>query len=91
MNKKTKNVKLKFLRNQLSQWLIISFIFQLPIFIISPFLHAQQPKLQFEHISLNQGLSQSIVNVILKDKKGFMWFGTESGLNKYDGYNFTIY
>jgi ligand-binding sensor domain-containing protein/signal transduction histidine kinase len=47
--------------------------------------------LRFEQISIQQGLSQSVVSAILQDKKGYMWFGTQDGLNKYDGYNFTIY
>ncbi len=47
--------------------------------------------IKFEHISLEEGLSQSSVIAILQDSKGFMWFGTEDGLNKYDGYNFTVY
>jgi len=46
---------------------------------------------QFEHISVEQGLSQSSVNCILQDTRGFLWFGTEDGLNRYDGYNFAIY
>lgn len=45
----------------------------------------------FENIGLEHGLSQLSVNCIMKDKKGFMWFGTEDGLNRYDGYGFTIY
>ena len=47
--------------------------------------------LRFERISLEQGLSQSTVFSMLQDSQGFMWFGTEDGLNKYDGYTFTIY
>lgn len=46
---------------------------------------------KFTHISTGDGLSQSTVTHIIKDKYGFMWFGTEDGLNKYDGYRFTIY
>ena len=46
---------------------------------------------QFENISTEQGLSQSTVTSILQDRQGFMWFGTEGGLNKYDGYQFTVY
>ncbi len=49
------------------------------------------PEITFEHISLEQGLSQSSVNVILQDRTGFLWLGTEDGLNRYDGYNFVIY
>ena len=48
-------------------------------------------RLRFEHISIEEGLSQSTVFFILQDSQGFMWFGTEDGLNKYDGYDFTIY
>jgi signal transduction histidine kinase/ligand-binding sensor domain-containing protein len=53
--------------------------------------HARSSGIEFEHISIEQGLSQSSVNCILQDSRGFMWFGTDDGLNKYDGYHFTIY
>ncbi|MER0438727.1 two-component regulator propeller domain-containing protein [Emticicia sp. W12TSBA100-4] len=52
---------------------------------------AQNQKFSFTRISTNEGLSQSHVSAILKDKQGFMWFATEEGLNKYDGYRFTTY
>src|SRR5690554_3035352 len=48
-------------------------------------------KLKFKHYSLTEGLSQSSVLCILQDSKGFMWFGTRDGLNKFDGQNFTTY
>jgi ligand-binding sensor domain-containing protein/signal transduction histidine kinase len=51
---------------------------------------ATQP-IKFERISLEEGLSQSSVYCILQDSRGFLWFGTEDGLNKYDGYTFTVY
>lgn len=46
---------------------------------------------QFQRIGLEEGLSQSVVNVILQDRRGFLWFGTQDGLNRYDGYNFKVY
>ena len=52
---------------------------------------AQKKQLEFDHFRTNQGLSQSNVLCILQDSKGFMWFGTREGLNKYDGYKFTVY
>lgn len=69
---------------------IFSFILCL-LSLLSNYLHAQGEDLKFKQISVEQGLSQSIVQCILQDSLGFMWFGTEGGLNKYDGFNFTIY
>lgn len=74
------------LRNKLRR---ISFLFALGISLPAA---ANSPRnyLTFEQISIEHGLSQSIVYCILQDQKGFLWFGTEDGLNKFDGYNFTI-
>jgi len=47
--------------------------------------------LQFESFTINDGLSQGFISGIVQDKKGFMWFATADGLNKYDGYHFTVY
>ncbi|MCC6837879.1 MAG: histidine kinase, partial [Bacteroidia bacterium] len=52
-------------------------------------LFAQE--LKFAHITAEQGLSMGAVNCVLQDSWGFMWFGTQDGLNKYDGYNITVY
>ena len=45
----------------------------------------------FNHLTTSNGLSQSSVTCILQDKVGFMWFGTQDGLNRYDGYNIKIF
>jgi ligand-binding sensor domain-containing protein/signal transduction histidine kinase len=47
--------------------------------------------LKFEHVSVEHGLTQSTVNCILQDSRGFMWFGTDDGLNRFDGYGFVVY
>jgi ligand-binding sensor domain-containing protein/signal transduction histidine kinase len=47
--------------------------------------------LRFDHISIEQGLSQSSVHIIFQDSRGFLWFGTQDGLNRYDGYTFKSY
>ncbi|SOD95927.1 sensor histidine kinase [Spirosoma fluviale] len=57
---------------------------------LTAFTLRAQP-INFSHLTTNQGLSQSQISAILKDKKGFMWFGSQDGLNKYDGYTFTHY
>ena len=54
-------------------------------------LNAQPQKITFECLTLDQGLSQCTVASIVQDQDGFMWFGTIDGLNKFDGYNFTVY
>jgi len=53
-------------------------------------LDTQRVDIEFDEVSIEDGLSQSIVECIVQDRRGFMWFGTEDGLNKYDGYEFTI-
>jgi ligand-binding sensor domain-containing protein/putative methionine-R-sulfoxide reductase with GAF domain len=52
---------------------------------------AQPNRLRFEHLTLAQGFSHSLVTCALQDREGFMWFGTRYGLNKYDGYTFTVF
>jgi signal transduction histidine kinase/ligand-binding sensor domain-containing protein/DNA-binding response OmpR family regulator len=45
----------------------------------------------FSHLDITNGLSHNQVTAIIKDAKGFMWFGTASGLNRYDGYTFKVF
>jgi signal transduction histidine kinase/ligand-binding sensor domain-containing protein len=52
---------------------------------------ADTNNLIFESITSKDGLSQNIIDCIIQDNYGYMWFGTLAGLNKYDGMNFTIY
>ena len=51
----------------------------------------QDEYVRFRRITINDGLSLSSVYCIYQDSKGFMWFGTEDGLNKYDGQSITVY
>jgi ligand-binding sensor domain-containing protein len=54
-------------------------------------LWAQAEDIQFENLSVEHGLSHPNVRAIVQDRNGFMWFGTEDGLNRHDGYSFTVY
>jgi diguanylate cyclase (GGDEF)-like protein len=49
---------------------------------------AATPPLAVQRYSLEEGLSQQAINAIVQDNDGFMWFGTEDGLNRFDGYEF---
>ena len=51
----------------------------------------QKSVIRFKHYTTDEGLSQNMVDCILKDSRGFMWFGTWNGLNRFDGYSFTVF
>ncbi|MEO6550468.1 MAG: two-component regulator propeller domain-containing protein [Ferruginibacter sp.] len=63
----------------------------LGIFLCIHCISNAQSSIKFTHLSNRDGLSQSTVQTILKDKYGFIWFGTQDGLNRYDGYTFKVY
>ncbi|MGI4749270.1 MAG: hybrid sensor histidine kinase/response regulator transcription factor [Janthinobacterium lividum] len=56
--------------------------------ILCNFSYAQHNEYQFSQLDITNGLSNNRVNCIYKDAQGFMWFGTTSGLSRYDGYEF---
>lgn len=62
-------------------------------FVIGSFQFSSnlEDPVRFEHLTVKDGLSQSGIYAILQDSRGFMWFGTDDGLNRYDGYTFTVY
>jgi ligand-binding sensor domain-containing protein/signal transduction histidine kinase/DNA-binding response OmpR family regulator len=64
--------------------LILVFSFILPS-------SGQENRFVFSHLDVNDGLSENRIKCIIKDRNGFIWFGTSTGLNRYDGYEFEVY
>ena len=54
-------------------------------------IYGQSTLQKFKHLTRDNGLSSNRVNYIMEDSQGFVWFGTEDGLNKFDGYSFEVY
>ncbi len=52
---------------------------------------AQPGKIKFDRLSIDQGLSQASGNAIRQDAQGFLWIGTQDGLNRWDGYRFEVF
>ena len=61
------------------------------IFLMLFTIVGQAKDYMFKHIEAPEGLSNSQINTIFKDSRGFMWFGTSSGLNRYDGCRIKVY
>ena len=70
-------------------WVVTTVLF-LSLFSAASYTQTKE-NLKFLRLSLEEGLSQSIVYQTIQDSDGFLWFGTQDGLNKYDGYKFTVY
>jgi ligand-binding sensor domain-containing protein/signal transduction histidine kinase len=72
---------------------ILWFRFSLVAILLTLFtnLYPQQQAVRFEHLTVDDGLSENAVTCLIQDSQSFIWIGTHGGLNKYDGYKFTSY
>ena len=61
------------------------------LFVITPCAMLNGQSVVFDRLTVDDGLSQSSIFAIVQDSLGFMWFGTEDGLNRYDGYEFMVF
>jgi ligand-binding sensor domain-containing protein/serine phosphatase RsbU (regulator of sigma subunit) len=60
-------------------------------FLFSSALLAQTDEVIFNRYTVNNGISQSSISCLLQDSEGYIWFGTQNGLNKFNGYSFERY
>lgn len=73
-------------KTHLLLFLYLSLLFHsLSLAAVSPL----NSNLRFDHLTIDDGLSQSDVTSIIQDQTGYLWIGTNNGLNRYDGYRFT--
>ena len=70
------------------QKILFNFLFNFVLFTV---IYSQYNDFTFNHINANRGISDKSINCIIQDYKGYIWIGTEWGLNKYDGYTFYNY
>ena len=54
-------------------------------------VHAAPLSLRFEHLGVEQGLTQESITRVIQDRQGFIWIGTQAGLNRFDGYRVTVF
>ena len=74
-----------------SKKLIIAFIFIFNFIVYNMHFSYAYDNIQFKNLTIENGLSQSSVETLIQDSKGYIWLGTNDGLNRYDGYNFKVY
>ncbi len=70
------------------KWLPV--IFMIVLFHLQVFSQGPE-KIKFEHITVDDGLSENAVTLTMQDSSGYIWIATHDGLNKFDGYDFTVY
>ena len=70
----------------------VTALLSLTLLATATLAHAVESRsVRFQHLSRDDGLSQAFVYDIVQDPRGFMWFGTQEGLNRWDGYTFTVF
>lgn len=82
------DLKLRWILTKLHYKLIVSFILLLTHTPLATGFICQNDSLRIKHFSLEDGLSQVSINALLKDSEGFVWVGTQDGLNRFDGNRF---
>src|SRR5581483_9146263 len=76
---------------KLKEMIVVKCVLYVLFFCLFAIVVHGQPKYKIEHYSTEQGLSHRRVNCMMKDREGFMWFGTWDGINRFDGHAFVAF
>lgn len=82
---------MKIVKHRLYKIPSSSFLILLFYIFYSVPTYAQAPESTFQHFSIEEGLSDNAVNCIVQDNEGYIWMGTEDGLNKFNGYSTKVF
>jgi signal transduction histidine kinase/ligand-binding sensor domain-containing protein/DNA-binding response OmpR family regulator len=85
------SLKFKISRNATQTNFKLGLVIIIILLLFQHSLFSQKDQIIFEHYSIDDGTSASIARSIFQDRTGFIWFGTSSGLDRYDGVNFKSY
>ncbi|NPA68616.1 MAG: SpoIIE family protein phosphatase [Chlorobi bacterium] len=75
------------MKKYLQRYILICFY----AFFVTGYSYSQNKSLSIQHYKISDGLSQSFTTDICRDKTGYIWIGTQDGLNRFDGYDFTVF
>lgn len=84
-------MSVNILKKRIHPRIALLFLIVLLLLVYQPVYGQISKQIKFNHLSLENGLSDNIVTCFLRDSHGFLWIGTQNGLNRYDGYSFTVY
>ena len=91
-DKKETSCKTKVLfYNELLQTLHFFYLSTTVLIFLSFSVYSQESNISFQHFNVGHGLSSGTIGSIYQDKTGYLWFITDKGLDKFDGYKFTNY
>lgn len=72
-------------------YIVIFLVMTMPVGQTNPIDYRYQKAFKVQNLSITDGLSQSVIKAIIQDQDGYIWLGSEDGLNRYDSYEFTIF
>ena len=74
-----------------SFYILVYLLITTPVGKTNPIDYRYQKAFKVQNLSITDGLSQSVIKAVIQDQDGYIWLGSEDGLNRYDSYGFTVF